>query len=167
MRRTIEKRRSCSYTVSTEKDKMFGSSPNKEHRVSVGERIKKRRIELGWTQDQLCTKVGLSKSFFSELESGKRSVSADNLLKIAQTLSLSLDYLMTGTASEEPPTQVPIPASLARFAADERLSFRQTLMLLDMQKQIIAHRSAKKKTDLEGVDWRKFYEGVKEFLENE
>jgi hypothetical protein len=41
------------------------------------------------------------------------------------------------------------------------------LMLLDMQKQIVAHRSAKKKDDLEAVDWRKFYEGVKEFLENE
>jgi hypothetical protein len=32
-------------------------------------------------------------------------------------------------------------------------------MLLDMQKQIVAHRSAKKKDDLEAVDWRKFYEG--------
>ena len=134
---------------------------------SVGERIKKRRVELGWTQDQLCTKVGLSKSFLSELESGKRSVSATNLLNIAQTLSVSLDYLMTGTASEEPPTEVPIPASLAKFAAEERLSFRQTLMLLDMQKQIVAHRSAKKKDDLEAVDWRKFYEAVKEFVENE
>jgi transcriptional regulator with XRE-family HTH domain len=146
----------------------LGLSPDKEHRVSsVGERIKQRRLDLGWTQDQLCTKAGLSKSFLSELESGKRSVSATNLLNIARTLSVSLDYLMTGTASEEPPTEVPIPASLAKFAAEERLSFRQTLMLLDMQKQIVAHRSAKKKDDLETVDWRKFYEGVKEFLENE
>ena len=40
---------------------------------------------------------------------------------------------------------MPIPASLARFAAEERLSLRQTLMLLDMQKQIVAHRSARKK----------------------
>jgi transcriptional regulator with XRE-family HTH domain len=141
---------------------------DEENGVSnVGERIKQRRLELGWTQDQLCTKVGLSKSFLSELEGGKRSVSAKNLLNIAQTLSVSLDYLMTGTASEEPPAEVPIPASLAKFAAEERLSFRQTLMLLDMQKQIVAHRSAKKKNDLEAVDWRKFYEGVKEFLENE
>ena len=48
--------------------------------------------------------------------------------------------------SEKPVTQVPIPATLARFAAEEGLSFRQTLMLLDMQKQIVAHRSAKKKS---------------------
>ncbi len=133
----------------------------------VGERIRKRRVELGWTQDQLCQKAGISKGFLSDLENDKRSVSAENLLEIARALSLSLDYLMTGTASQEQPTEVAIPASLAKFAAEERLSLRQTLMLLDMQKQIVAHRSAKKKEGLEGVDWRKFYEGVKEFLENE
>ena len=80
---------------------------------------------------------------------------------------VSLDLLMTGEASEKPVVEVPIPASLARFAAEERLSFRQTLMLLDMQKQIVAHRSTRKKDGLEAVDWRKFYEGVKEFVENE
>lgn len=134
---------------------------------SVGERIKQRRLDLGWTQEQLCTKAGISASFLSDLENGKRSVSASNLLDIARALSVSLDYLMTGKASNEEPTEVSIPASLARFAAEERLSLRQTLMLLDMQKQIVAHRSAKKKDGLEAVDWRKFYEGVKDFLENE
>ncbi len=134
---------------------------------SVGERIKHRRLKIGWTQDQLCTKAGLSKSFLSELENGKRSVSASNLLDIARTLSVSLDFLMTGKASGEQQTEVSIPLSLAKFAADAGLTMRQTLMLLDMQKQIVAHRSAKKKDGLEAVDWQKFYEGVKEFLENE
>ena len=45
--------------------------------------------------------------------------------------------------------------------------FRQTLMLLEMQQQILAHRSAKKKDMLEAVDWRKFHEAVKDFLEDE
>ena len=89
---------------------------------SVGERIKKRRLELGWTQEQVCTKVGLSKSFFSELENDKRSVSAENLLDIARALSLSLDYLMTREASHEPLAEVPIPASLAKFAAEQEAS---------------------------------------------
>jgi transcriptional regulator with XRE-family HTH domain len=133
----------------------------------VGDRIKKRRLELDWTQDQLCQRAGISKGFLSDLENGKRSVSAENLLDIARALSLSLDYLMTGKASEERPTEVAIPASLAKFAAEEGLSLRQTLMLLDMQKQIVAHRSAKKKDGLEGVDWRKFYEGVREFVKGE
>lgn len=135
--------------------------------MSVGERIKARRAELSWTQEQLAQKAGISKSFLSELENGKRRVSADNLLEIARTLSVSLDYLMTGTTTEPNPVDVPIPSSLARFAAEEGLSFRQTLMLLDMQKQIVAHRSRSKTEGLEGVDWRKFYEAVKEFLKHE
>ena len=134
---------------------------------SVGERIKKRRIDLGWTQDHLCQKAGISKGFLSDLENGKRSVSANNLLDIARALSVSLDYLMTGEASKDQQSDVPIPASLARFAAEEGLSFKQTLMLLEMQQQIVAHRSAKKKDGLEAVDWRKFHEAVKEFLEEE
>lgn len=134
--------------------------------AGIGERIKKRRVELGWTQDQLCQKAGISKGFLSDLENDKRSVSADNLLDIARALSLSLDYLMTGKASKDERTDVSIPASLAKFAAEEGLSLRQTLMLLDMQKQIVAHRSTRKTDGLEGVDWRKFYEGVKEFVED-
>jgi len=137
-----------------------------EYRVAgLGERIRKRRVELGWTQDQLCQKAGISKCFMSDLENDKRGVSSDNLLNIARALSLSLDYLMTSKASKDERTDVSIPASLAKFGAEEGLSLRQTLMLLDMQKQIVTHRS--RKTDgLEGVDWRKFYEGVKEFVKD-
>ena len=135
--------------------------------ASVGERIKKRRAELGWTQDQLAQKAGISKSFLSDLENSKRSVGANNLLDIARALGVSLDFLMTGEASQDQKSEVPIPASLARFAAEEGLTFRQTLVLLEMQQQIVAHRSARKKDSLDGVDWRKFYEAVKEFLEDE
>jgi transcriptional regulator with XRE-family HTH domain len=135
--------------------------------ASVGERIKKRRAELGWTQDQLAQKAGISKSFLSDLENSKRSVGANNLLDIARALGVSLDFLMTGEASQDQKSEVPIPASLARFAAEEGLTFRQTLVLLEMQQQIVAHRSARKKDGLDGVDWRKFYEAVKEFLEDE
>jgi transcriptional regulator with XRE-family HTH domain len=135
--------------------------------TGVGVRIKERRLGIGWTQDQLCQKAGISKGFLSDLENDKRSVSADNLLDIARALTVSLDFLMTGKASKQQPTEVSIPASLAKFAAQEGLSMRQTLMLLDMQKQIVAHRSAKKKDGPDSVDWQKFYEGVKEFLEDE
>ncbi len=132
---------------------------------TVGERIKKRRTELGWTQDVLAEKAGISKSFLSDLENGKRSVGADKLLDIGKVLSLSLDYLMAGQEPQMDATEVQIPSSLASFAAKAGLSFRQALTLLEMQQQIVAHRSATKKGGLERVDWQKFYEAVKEFLE--
>lgn len=132
---------------------------------TVGERIKKRRTELGWTQEQLAQKAGISKSFLSELENGKRSVSADNLLDIARVLNLSLDYLMTGEEPDEKPAEVQIPASLAAFADKEGITFRQALAMLRMRQQVVAHRSSTKKESLDKVDWQKFYEAVKEFLE--
>ena len=133
---------------------------------SVGERIKKRRTELGWTQDVLAQKAGISKSFLSDLENGKRNVGADTLLDIAQALTLSLDYLMTGAEGESAPaSEVQIPSSLAAFAARAGISFRQALTLLEMQQQIIAHRSSTKKDSLDKVDWQKFYEAVKDFLQ--
>ncbi len=137
--------------------------------ATVGERIKSRRDELDWTQDYLADKAKISKSFLSDLENGKRNVGADKLLDIARALSLSLDYLMTGKnakkkATTEPEKEVQIPKALAEFAGDEGLSFRQAIALLEMQNQIIAHRSSTKKGDLEKVDWQKFYEAVKEFL---
>lgn len=137
----------------------------KPTKQTVGERIKKRRNELGWTQDVLAEKAGISKSFLSDLENGKRSVGADTLLAIGRVLSLSLDYLMTAKDTEAEASEVQIPSSLASFAARAGLSFRQTLTLLEMQQQIVAHRSATKKDGLEKVDWQKFYEAVKEFLE--
>lgn len=132
---------------------------------TVGERIKKRRVELGWTQDQLAQKAGISKSFLSDLENGKRSVSADNLLDIARVLSLSLDYLMKGEEPEAKPAEVQIPASLAAFAEEEGLTFKQALALLRMREQIVAHRSGTKKEGGDKMDWQRFYEAVKEFLE--
>ena len=131
---------------------------------TVGERIKVRRTELGWTQDVLAQKAGISKSFLSDLENSKRSLGADTLLNLGRALGRSSDFLMTGDESEAIQSEVQVPKPLADFAGEEGLSFRQALTLLDMQQQIVAHRSSTKKGELDKVDWRKFYEAVKEFL---
>jgi transcriptional regulator with XRE-family HTH domain len=130
---------------------------------SVGERVRGRRQELGWSQDVLAQKAGISKSFLSDLETGKRSVGADTLLDLGRALSVSLDYLMTSEAGEAPDLQ--IPGDLAAFAAEEELSLRQTLTLLHMQRQIVLHRKEPvRKRREETVDWREFYRAVKKFL---
>ena len=101
------------------------------------------------------------------MENGKRNVGADKLLDIARALNRSLDYLMMGKVGEVTgagPTEVQIPKSLAKFASGQGISFREVLALLEMQNQIVAHRSSVKKGDLEEVDWQQFYEAVKRFL---
>ena len=131
---------------------------------TVGERIKEQRLKLGWTQEKLASSAKMSAGFLSDLETGKRNVSADYLMEISHALGVSLDYLMKGDSSKPASREVQIPASLSDFARQAQLSFSQTLMLLDMQRQIIAHRSHSKSDDMEKVDWKDFYGSMKRFL---
>jgi transcriptional regulator with XRE-family HTH domain len=133
--------------------------------MELGARIKARRDELKWTQDYLAGKAGISKGFLSDLENGKRGVSAENLLDIARVLNVTLDYLMTGEEAEQPtPKDIEIPASLAEFADREGLGFRKVMMLLKMRQQILAHRSTTDRGPGDNFDWQKFYESVRAFL---
>mgnify|MGYP001193581901 CR=1 FL=1 len=132
---------------------------------TIGERIKDRRLELSWTQDELTKRADISKGFLSDLENGKRGIGADTLLKIARALGVSLEFLMTGGGDESDQFhEVEIPASLSRLATEEELSYRVVLALLDMHQQILAHRSNKRSNVLEEFDWKKLYESVKDFL---
>lgn len=131
----------------------------------LGDRIRERRLALGLKQDALATKAGISNGFLSDLENGKRSIGADKLLDIARVLGVSLDSLMQGAEMPTSDGDVQFPARLAALARERNLTFLQALTLLDMQRQIVAHRSAtSKETDLEGIDWLRFYESVKDFL---
>ena len=74
---------------------------------------------------------------------------------------------MTGNWSEVPQTKVTIPSKLTKFAAEVGLNMHNTLNLLDMHKQIIAHSCAKKKGRANSFDLQKFYEKLKDFPETE
>lgn len=134
--------------------------------MEFGSRIRTRRSELDWSQEELARRAGISKGFLSDVETGKRGIRAETLLDLARVLSLSIDFLMTGEEGEQDQrrTEIEVPASLADFASDAGLSFRQTLMLLEMRRQIIAHRSTRDREPIDQIDWRRFYESVKDFL---
>src|ERR1017187_6884843 len=75
----------------------------------VGKRIAEVRDERGLTQRQLADKAGLSIAFLSEIENGKRNLSSRKLLRIADELNVSTDYLLRGehTTIEEQPITIP------------------------------------------------------------
>jgi transcriptional regulator with XRE-family HTH domain len=131
---------------------------------TVGDRIKHRRLELGLSQETLAQRAGISTSFLSDLETGKRSVGAETLLDLGRAMGVSLDLLMTGTKSGDPKPDVQMPAALSRFADEEGLSYREALTLLQIQVLILANRRKASKKEMDKVDWREFYQAVKKFL---
>jgi transcriptional regulator with XRE-family HTH domain len=120
-------------------------------------------MQRGWTQEELAQKAGISKSFLSELENGKRSIGAETLLDLGRAVGVSLDYLMTGKASTDRIHQVTIPSALAQFAAEQSLSIRDTLTVLRMHEQIAATRKSSSRRH-EAVNWADFYKAVRRFL---
>jgi transcriptional regulator with XRE-family HTH domain len=134
--------------------------------LTVGDRVRRRRLELGWSQGILSKKAGISKSFLSDLENNRRSVGAETLLDLCRAMRLSMDYVMTGKESSDPEPDARIPGALARFASEEGLSVRETLTLLEIQERLMASRR-KPKTRQEKVNWEELYRTVKRFLGDE
>lgn len=129
--------------------------------ASVGDRIREIREARRMTQDQLAEQSGISKGFLSDVENNKRNVSSDNLLRVANVLGASLDYLLRG-ASSEPAARGPvtIPPELAEAAEKLNLSYTQTVELLDAHRSVIARRSNKQAKQFTPEDWENLYRAI-------
>ena len=66
----------------------------------IGRRIYSQRKKLGLTQEQVAELADVSPQFLSNMENGKRNVSALNLFKISRALNVSADYLLTGDVTD-------------------------------------------------------------------
>lgn len=66
-----------------------------------GVRLKKLRTEMEMTQEEIAELVGIAQSSYARIESGKKGVSIDTLVAIADVLNTSLDYIILGKAERE------------------------------------------------------------------
>lgn len=62
----------------------------------IGERIQERRKELGISQQEACTWLGVSQNHYSRIENGHAGMSLELLMEISSYLKLSTDYILTG-----------------------------------------------------------------------
>lgn len=62
--------------------------------MTLGEKIKKARIESGLTQEQLAGKMMVSRQAITKWEADKGIPDVSNLKLLAQLLSVSVDYLL-------------------------------------------------------------------------
>lgn len=64
--------------------------------VHVGQRIRERRILLGWTQAQVAEMLGVTYQQAHKYETGVNRVSAGRLYEIAQGLQVPIKYFYEG-----------------------------------------------------------------------
>ena len=70
-----------------------------EELLLFGERLRNRRNVLGFTQEFVSDKAGITLRFYQMLERGEKSVSLDTLIRLSRALTISTDYLLFGDLS--------------------------------------------------------------------
>jgi transcriptional regulator with XRE-family HTH domain len=61
--------------------------------TEIGKRVRRIRVSVGFTQEQLAALSGLSNDYLSRLELGKESPKVDTLCRICDALSVDIVVL--------------------------------------------------------------------------
>ncbi len=72
-------------------------------RKVFGARLKGLRKQKGWAQKELAGRVGIRFQQLNKYESGLNTPPADMLVKLADALGVTVDYLLTGNPVEDSP----------------------------------------------------------------
>jgi len=74
----------------------------------LGKRLRERRTQTGFSQTEVAKQTGIIQRDLSLLERGKKhALWAGTLLRLAETLECSLDYLAGRTDDPTPPAKRP------------------------------------------------------------
>lgn len=113
-----------------------------DENIAMGKRIAQLREDNGMTQKQLADRAGLSVTFLSEVENGKRNISMGKLVSIAEELETTTDYLARGTHSGSRPRVVDkFPPELSNAAEEMGWSFAEAKTLLQVREFVLERRS--------------------------
>jgi len=74
-----------------------------DFRKAFGARLKELRKQKRWSQKELAAKVDIRFQQLNKYESGLNLPPAEMLIKLADALTITVDYLLTGNPVEEMP----------------------------------------------------------------
>ncbi len=72
-------------------------------RKAFGTRLKQLRKQRHWAQKELAARVDIRFQLLNKYESGQHIPPAETLIRLAQALDTTVDYLLTGNPMEETP----------------------------------------------------------------
>lgn len=116
---------------------------------AIGYRMRQERETLELSRERFAERIGLSDYYVGQLERGERQMSLPSLVRIADSLRISLDYLVLGTVDchaeyvGDPrntygPANEQLNEILILF---EKCSMRERALLVKLMKEIFTHLS--------------------------
>lgn len=75
-------------------DRAGKGTKDKEYLARIGDNIRKARKQKGYSQEAFADIAGFSRSYVTEIETGKRNISVLNLIKIINVLKIDANEII-------------------------------------------------------------------------
>jgi len=102
--------------------------------VSLGQKIREKREAFNLTQRELAEVIGITPQHLSLVEQDKKAPSVALLVKLAEKLGVSIDYLVSGKATQGEIVLDPIVA----IKADKTLTEKAKRALIALVEELRA-----------------------------
>lgn len=102
--------------------------------MTIGSRIKQRRIELGWTLREFADRMGYANhSTVARIERGEIDIAQSKIARFSEVLGVSVSYLM-GWEEEQKKNDILADIVVRMRTDDEFRSVIESLYMLDSEK---------------------------------
>lgn len=105
--------------------------------TQIAARLREARRQRGLSQDELATAAGLKQSAVSHYESGRRTPSVEHLVRLAEALEISVEFLIGVESS--PSYSGGVSAELASLL--EKLPKKDVELLRLLARELMKRRS--------------------------
>lgn len=100
----------------------------------LGRRIREERQKLNITQETLAEAVDLTTAFIGQVERGERALTLENLVKVANRLGVSVDYLLADSLTSQHDATL---IQLSKLLTGRTLAEKE--MAVDVVKTMLSH----------------------------
>ena len=102
---------------------------DKQQRIEIGQRLRRRRQELGLTRE----KADIGSGYYGQLEVGTSQMSIDTLVKLSRSMHLPMEYILFGEG--EGPGDTSAVLDLLRRCTPRELKLAEEVLKLFLMKQ--------------------------------
>ena len=102
--------------------------------IRLGQRIREERLKLGLTQARVAEDVDISDAYMGQIERGERNLALDTLIRLANRLGASVDYLLKDSVDD---SNNNILNQFRQLTENQSIENKQ--LLIDVVKTIISH----------------------------
>lgn len=100
----------------------------------LGQRIREERRKLHLTQAELAEAIDISDTYMGAIERGERGVTLETLVRLANRLGVTVDYLLADSVSDSDPN---ILAQFRQITYNQPLERKQ--LALEVLRTIFTH----------------------------